>query len=136
MKILPISSLFISGLFPLAVLHAAPGVLDLTELANYANQPVPSYIVHDNTPADNPITDAGATLGRVLFYDQRLSRNNTVSCASCHDQGHAFSDPDVASSGVAGTTGRHSMRLINARFNREVRFFWDERAASVEDQAS
>ncbi len=136
MKILPISSLFISGLFPLAVLHAEPGVLDLTELANYANQPVPSYIILDNTPADNPITDAGATLGRVLFYDQRLSRNNTVSCASCHDQGHAFSDPDVASTGVAGTTGRHSMRLINARFNREVRFFWDERAASVEDQAS
>lgn len=136
MKNPPLIIFVTSGLFSLPALHAEVGVLNLTELANYANQPVPSYIVHDNTPADNPITDVGATLGRVLFYDRRLSRNNSVSCASCHEQGHAFSDPDVASNGVAGTTGRHSMRLINARFNREVRFFWDERAASVEDQAS
>src|SRR4051812_49231190 len=42
----------------------------------------------DNTPRDNPITDAGATLGRVLFYDTRLSANGTVACASCHHQKH------------------------------------------------
>ncbi|MDA7882427.1 cytochrome-c peroxidase, partial [Akkermansiaceae bacterium] len=113
-----------------------PGVLDLTKLANYANQPVPSYVTRDNTPPDNSITDAGATLGRVLFYDVRLSRNNTVSCSSCHDQSHAFSDPDLASSGVAGTTGRHSMRLINTRFAQEKRFFWDERAPTLEHQAT
>src|SRR5205814_2135734 len=47
----------------------------------------------DNTPRDNPITDAGATLGRVLFYDTRLSANGAVACASCHQQKHAFSDP-------------------------------------------
>jgi cytochrome c peroxidase len=41
----------------------------------------------DNTPIDNPITDAGATLGRVLFYDKTLSVNNTVACASCHREG-------------------------------------------------
>lgn len=117
-------------------LAAEPGVLDLTNLANYANQPVPSYVTRDNTPPENPITDAGATLGRVLFYDVRLSRDNTVSCASCHDQSHAFSDPDLASSGVAGTTGRHSMRLINARFAQEGRFFWDERATTLEAQTT
>lgn len=53
-------------------LFGQPGVLDLTRLANYANQPVPAYILRDNTPGapnPNPITDAGATLGRVLFYD-------------------------------------------------------------------
>lgn len=122
---------------PLTLLSMAQeGVVDLTQLANYANQPVPAYINKDNTPAANPITDIGATLGRVMFFDNRLSKNDTVSCASCHQQEHAFSDPEVASTGVAGTTGRHSMRLINARFANENRFFWDERATSVEDQST
>ena len=44
----------------------------------------------DNTPDDNPLTDQGATLGRVLFYDRQLSRNNTVACASCHHQRTGF----------------------------------------------
>ena len=136
MKTFSLIILITAGLFPFAPVRAEVGVLDLTKLHNYANQPVPSYITHDNTPTDNPITDAGATLGRVLFYDRRLSRNDSVSCASCHEQGHAFSDPEVVSTGVAGTTGRHSMRLINARFNREARFFWDERAESLEHQTS
>lgn len=110
--------------------------LDLTNPANYANQPVPAYITKDNTPADNEITDLGATLGRVLFYDKRLSRNNTISCSSCHSQANGFGDVATASVGVAGTTGRHSMRLINARFATEQKFFWDERAASAEVQAT
>jgi cytochrome c peroxidase len=115
---------------------AGDGVLDLTQLANYANQPVPAYITNDNTTAGNAITDEGATLGRVLFHDKRLSRNNTVSCATCHAQSRAFADPAVASTGVAGTTGRHSMRLVNARFGNEPRFFWDERAATLENQTT
>ncbi len=115
---------------------AQDGVLDLSDLANYANQTVPAYINRDNTPNGNDITDLGATLGRVLFYDKRLSFNDTISCASCHQQAHAFSDLDRASTGVAGTTGRHSMRLINARFADEQRFFWDERATSLEDQTT
>lgn len=116
--------------------RAQSGVLDLTDLDNYADQPVPAYITRSNTPADNPVTDAGATLGRVLFYDKRLSRNNTVSCSSCHRQEHAFGDPATASVGVNGTTGRHSMRLVNARFGAEPRFFWNERAASLEAQTT
>jgi cytochrome c peroxidase len=116
--------------------RAGSGILDLTAPANYANQPVPAYITKDNTPANNPITDAGATLGRVLFYDRRLSRTNTVSCSTCHQQARAFSDNDVASTGVNGTTQRHAMRLVNARFGDEVRFFWDERATSLEDQTT
>jgi hypothetical protein len=47
----------------------------------------------DNTPPDNPLSDDGATLGRVLFYDTRLSANDTTSCATCHVQAHAFADP-------------------------------------------
>lgn len=125
-------------LFPalVATAFAQEKTLDLTHPANYANQPVPAYITKDNTPVNNEITDLGATLGRVLFYDKRLSRNNTISCSSCHDQGNGFGDTATASTGVAGTTGRHSMRLINARFATEAKFFWDERAASVEAQAT
>lgn len=119
------------------VVHAqAGGVIDLDDLANYAAQPVPSYITKDNTPADNPLTDSGATLGRVLFYDRDLSVDGTVACASCHLQQHAFGDTAQVSMGVHGTTGRHSMRLINTRFAAESRFFWDERAASLEAQAT
>ncbi|MEZ4827571.1 MAG: cytochrome-c peroxidase [Bacteroidia bacterium] len=71
----------------------------------------------DNTPATNPITDAGATLGRVLFYDKKLSYNQTKSCASCHAQEHAFADPVALSEGFCGwLTGRNSMGLSNARF--------------------
>ena len=112
------------------------GVLDLTSLHEYANQERPAYIGKDNTPGDNRISNIGATLGRVLFYDPRLSVDGTVSCASCHQQEHGFGDPDDASTGVAGTTGRHSMRLSNPRFARERRFFWDERAESLEDQVT
>ena len=105
-------------------------------LANYANQGKPVYINKDNT-AGNPISNGKATLGRVLFYDKQLSINNTVSCGSCHIQAFAFGDTAVASLGVEnGRTGRHSMRLVNARFGDEVRFFWDERAATLEQQTT
>ena len=78
----------------------------------------------DNMPADNPVTNAGATLGRVLFYDKNLSANATVACASCHIQKHAFSDPKQFSIGLHGEkTGRHSMGLSNARYFKPGRFF-------------
>ena len=111
------------------------GKIKLDNLANYANQPIPDYIAKDNT-SNNVITDAGATLGRVLFYDKNLSIDNTIACAACHQQAVAFSDPRQASIGVNGSTARHSMRLVNARFGQELRFFWDERALSLEDQTT
>lgn len=119
-----------------AQLRAQDGVIDLAALENYANQGKPAYIQKDNTPPGNQVSNAGATLGRVLFYDKRLSRNNAVSCSSCHQQARAFSDNTIASTGVAGTTGRHAMRLTNARFGTEFHFFWDERAASLENQTT
>lgn len=112
----------------------APGTIDLALLYNYANQAIPAYIAHDNTPANNVISDGGATLGRVLFYDKNLSVDGTVSCASCHVQEFAFGDTALVSQGVSGVTARHTMRLVNARFNQDPKFFWDERAASLEDQ--
>jgi cytochrome c peroxidase len=89
----------------------------------------------DNTPADNPVTDQGATLGRVLFYDTRLSANNTAACGSCHHQSRAFADPQRFSKGFEGKrTDRNAMSLVNLRYYPRGRFFWDERARSLEDQ--
>jgi cytochrome c peroxidase len=109
--------------------------INLENLDNYANQTVPGYITKNNSQG-SLITDAGATLGRVLFYDKKLSSNNTISCSSCHMQSKAFSDGAIASQGVNGTTGRHSMRLINVRFANERKFFWDERAINLETQTT
>ncbi|WP_223034306.1 cytochrome-c peroxidase [Hanstruepera marina] len=99
-------------------------------------QPLPTSINGlDNTPNDNPITNEGATLGRVLFYDKSLSANRTIACASCHKQDKGFSDDAVLSVGFdGGFTGRHSMTLINSRFYQRGRFFWDERASTLEEQ--
>lgn len=108
---------------------------------NYANSSLPNYLNtppvnnQNNTPANNAITDAGATLGRVLFYDKNMSANNTIACASCHLQANGFSDPEKFSKGFAGgLTGRNSMGIINARYYPNGRFFWDERAATLEEQ--
>lgn len=109
--------------------------LDLNNLFNHESQLVPNYINEDNTTT-NDITDEGATLGRVLFYDKNLSTNNTISCASCHQQAFGFSDQLQASVGVNGATHRHSMRLVNARFAAEDNFFWDERAPTLEAQTT
>jgi len=89
----------------------------------------------DNTPTDNPITDAGATLGRVLFYDKKLSANGSIACASCHLPEFGFSDPKTLSIGFDGEqTRRHSTSLTNATFYDSGKFFWDERADSLEEQ--
>ncbi len=108
---------------------------------NYANIILPNFFLdnnvrnEDNTPNNNAITDNGATLGRVLFYDKRMSVNNTIACASCHIQENGFSDPNQFSTGFnGGLTARNSMGLANARFYENGRFFWDERAATLEAQ--
>ncbi|MEM7111739.1 MAG: cytochrome c peroxidase [Chloroflexota bacterium] len=107
----------------------------------YANVTLPPHLntpqlrQFDNTPAGNPVTNVGATLGRVLFYDKRLSANHTISCASCHVQANGFGDPEQLSIGFeGGRTGRNSPALANGRFYENGRFFWDERADSLEDQ--
>jgi cytochrome c peroxidase len=94
----------------------------------------PAAKAFDDTPGDNPLTDAGALLGRVLFYDTRLSASGTVSCGSCHQQRHAFADPRRFSRGHAGQdTDRNSMSLVNLRYSKAGKF-WDERAKTLEAQ--
>jgi cytochrome c peroxidase len=109
---------------------------------NYADIDLPAHFKtpaarrFDNTPRDNRVTDDGATLGRVLFYDTRLSANNTVACGSCHHQDRAFIDPNRFSKGFEGKlTDRNAPSLVNLRYYTRGRFFWDERAASLEEQA-
>jgi cytochrome c peroxidase len=100
--------------------------------ASFLVQPI---LAQDNMPATNVTTDLGAMLGRVLFYDKRLSTNQTVSCSSCHQREHGFADPRPFSVGFnGGLTGRNSMGLNNARWYQRRHFFWDERANTLEDQ--
>ena len=101
------------------------------DLPAHFNQPAAKRF--DNTPPDNLTTDAGAALGRVLFYDTRLSANNTISCGSCHVQKYGFVDPERFSRGfLGGRTDRHAMNLVNLRFHPRARFFWDERGGNLE----
>jgi len=120
--------------------QAAKRVLNLPATPyRYAAVELPAHFTqpgrtHDNTPPDNPLSDDGATLGRVLFYDTRLSANNTTSCASCHVQAHAFADPKPFSKGFHGAlTDRRAMPLVNVRYYQRARFFWDERAGNLEE---
>lgn len=87
-------------------------------------------------PDDNRTTRWGSQLGRVLFYDRALSVDGTVACASCHLQAAAFGDPARFSPGVDGVTARHGMSLVNSRYYPRGRFFWDERAPTLEDQVT
>lgn len=85
-------------------------------------------------PADNPMTVEGVDLGRHLFFDPILSRDSTLSCSSCHLAATSFTDPAQFSVGVRGERGRrNSMALVNVGYAES--FFWDGRAASLEEQA-
>ncbi|MEX0812108.1 MAG: cytochrome c peroxidase [Chitinophagales bacterium] len=84
-------------------------------------------------PSDNPLTEEGIKLGRMLFYDPILSVDSTIACASCHKQENAFTDPRRFSQGVHGTEGvRNSMPLFNLVWHSS--FFWDGRAGTIEEQ--
>ncbi len=104
-------------------------------LVTYPAHVQASLVANDNTPPDNPITNDGATLGRVLFYDKHLSKNNSVSCGSCHKPETSFSDNATFSKGFNnGLTSRHSMSVLNLRFYKSGKMFWDERSPTLEKQ--
>ena len=79
------------------------------------------------------VTDAGATLGRVLFHDVQLSADGSTSCATCHQPAHAFADPRPASMGISGVPlHRNAPGLFNLRYQR--RMFWDMRVVGLANQ--
>ena len=85
-------------------------------------------------PKDNPQTAAKVALGRHLFFDKRLSSDNTISCASCHDPAKGWSNGERFATGVGGQVGgRSAPTIINATYNMFQ--FWDGRSGSLEDQA-
>lgn len=82
----------------------------------------------------NLLTEEGVDLGHYLFFDPRLSKDNTISCSTCHLPEFGFSDPDRVSVGVGGALGRrHSMKLFNLAWSKQ--FFWDGRATTLREQA-
>lgn len=122
------------------------GALIVTGLVAWkgADDPVPTgpYVLRYpasfggrfSIPTSNPMTQEGVYLGRLLFYEPRLSTTGTISCASCHQQARAFTDGRAPSVGVSGKpTRRNSMSLVNLLWVRQ--FFWDGRSTSLEEQA-
>lgn len=84
---------------------------------------------------DNALTKQGVELGRRLFYDKMLSKDNSISCTSCHEQKNAFSDERQFSLGVRNLPGkRQAMAIFNMAWNNNE-FFWDGRAHLLRDQA-
>jgi cytochrome c peroxidase len=85
-------------------------------------------------PNDNPYSPAKAELGRLLYFDKRLSADGTVSCASCHDPKFAFTDGAATSTGIKGQKGgRSAPTIINRAYT--LAQFWDGRSPTLEDQA-
>ena len=96
---------------------------------NYGHLPEPEL------PADNILTQQGVELGRMLFYETMLSRDNSQSCAGCHNQADAFTDTLRFSIGVEDLPGkRQAMSVFNMAWHKNA-FFWDGRAELLRDQA-
>jgi cytochrome c peroxidase len=108
-------------------LSAAAGAGEIT-------LPVPAGVLPPTIPADNPPTSEKVALGQKLYFDKRLSKDDSVSCATCHDPLHAFAEPRPVSIGVGGASGvRNAPTVLNAAMLQEQ--FWDGRAPTLEEQA-
>ena len=87
-----------------------------------------------NVPADNPLTPEKVALGRALYFDKRLSGDNTISCATCHDPKKGWTDQAAVSTGIRGQkTGRNAPTVINSTYMKLQ--FWDGRAKDLEEQS-
>jgi cytochrome c peroxidase len=110
---------------------------DTYKTTAYVYPALPEYVSPpgQHIPSDNPMTVEGVSLGRMLFYDSTLSRDNTIACASCHHQGYGFTDRGRQfSHGVGDSIGnRNSMALFNIPWERGP-FFWDGRAPILDSQ--
>jgi cytochrome c peroxidase len=112
-----------------------PGQKAPTQQGNYKLQ-IP-FGLEDSAvivPADNPLTKEKVELGRILFFDKRLSKDNTIACASCHIASYAFTDGKPVSAGIRGLKGDRSAPASINRIFSSVQF-WDGRAATLEAQS-
>jgi len=121
------------GRMGVALLALLGGVAFLGALA----QPAPTGggpLTPMPIPADNPQTDAKIKLGRQLYFDGRLSANDEISCATCHDPKTGWAGHDATDTGVGGRVGnRNSGTIVNSGYMKYQ--FWDGRAGSLEEQA-
>ncbi|MEX2561492.1 MAG: cytochrome-c peroxidase, partial [Pirellulales bacterium] len=112
----------------LACLVAGPALGETFDL------PLPAGLKPLRIPDDNPLSAAKVELGKQLYFDPRLSRDNTVSCASCHDPAKGWSNGERFATGIGGQVGgRSAPTIINAAYQRLQ--FWDGRADELEGQA-
>lgn len=108
--------------------------------------PFPNYLINqyfwiqqNANPINTSINDKHATLGRVLFYDKALSTNNTVACASCHQQEHGFADNKKVSIGINNHVTTRNTPSINDLFWRvdydqaDIHLFWDGREKVLDE---
>lgn len=86
-------------------------------------------------PSDNPYSAEKAALGKMLFFEPRLSKNRNMTCATCHNPSFGWEDATPTSIGAQNSNlGRHSPTIINAAWGKS--YFWDGRAATLEEQAA
>lgn len=117
----PICSAFLAGLFFGLSAFRADG------------EP-PAGLPPVSVPADNPMSPEKIELGKMLFFDKRLSRDGAVACATCHDPSMAWADHETTSKGLGGQSGqRNAPTVVNAACAKSQ--FWDGRAATLEEQA-
>ena len=122
--------LFAAALLAATALAASAGDFDGPEYP----YKVPLGLKAPDVPADNPVTDAKVNLGKRLYFDKRLSRDGTVSCATCHAPEKGWTDQSAVSTGIKGQKGGLSApTVLNAAY-MELQF-WDGRAKSLEEQA-
>jgi cytochrome c peroxidase len=112
---------------PVVPRDSLPSEIDLTSVPR-------GFSARPNDPTDNPLTAEKARLGRRLFFDPVLSGDRTIACATCHSPDHSFAGPTAVAVGARGQVGkRNAPSLLNVGYN--TTFFWDGRAASLEEQA-
>lgn len=121
---------FLAVILASAALSSSAGDFDGAEYP----YPVPLGLRAPDVPEDNPVTDAKVELGRALYFDKRLSRDGTVSCASCHAPEKGWTDQAAVSTGIKGQKGGVSAPTVLNSAYMEFQF-WDGRAKTLEEQA-
>ncbi len=132
MKNTSLSAVSIAAVFLAWAVAAAPSALAADGYA--VQMPLGLQAGALRTPADNPITKDKVELGKLLFFDTRLSKDGTINCATCHAPEFGFAEPRKVSTGIGGAKGgRNAPTVINSGFSFFQ--FWDGRAPRLEDQA-
>jgi cytochrome c peroxidase len=118
---------------PIAELSRGTNHIEIAPNATPYHLTISAFAPQPDLPRDNPLTGEGVALGGKLFFDRRLSADNSESCATCHNPHLAFSQPRRFSRGVHGEIGtRNAMPLENLAWKNS--FFWDGRAATLREQ--